>query len=303
MNHIRCNENHILVQVQNRYNIHNATIMLRRVKKALATQAPRDWRFTQSPSARFFVVDLDTKVKILGVSYRDWGTQLVESLQKAISEDKVEDWTKGLEGLLKEYLEALANPRLDIVHDLRTAYPPQKGEIGEEKRILAAIKEQLAHPIVLMEKKLSARPNAIVVSEQELWVRQHLNWVNPKNPNKEYFLFELLTPLGINKAQRKIFSYTANGEVREELDGVAGCPQGSDECLLRQPTGKLLTAGHRTDAYWTLPTYPDRRLMDLEFREREPDKAEEGPLRRNEIVELYILRKLVEAARKKFLKR
>ena len=303
MDHIHCNDKHILCQATIRYNILNAHKMLERVKKALATQAPRDWRFTQSPSARFFVVDLDTQVKILGVSYRDWGTQLVESIQKAISEDKVEDWTKGLEGLLKEYLEALTNPRLDIVHDLRTAYPPQKGEIGEEKRILAAIKGQLVHPIVLMEKKLSARPNAIVVSEQELWVRQHLNWVNPKNPNKEYFLFERLTPLGINKAQRKIFSYNANGEVKEEPGWAQGCPQHHPECRVRQDLAVPGNQQFRTDAYWTLPTYVDRRLMDLDFREREPDKAEEGHLRREEIVELYILRKMVEAARTKFLKR
>jgi len=42
-------------------------------------------------------------------------------------------------------------------------------------------------------------------------------------------------------------------------------------------------------------------LLDLDFREREPEKAEDGPLNRNEIAELYLLRKIVGEAQKKFM--
>lgn len=298
---ILCQHDHILQQARNRYHLKDPQAMLARVMAALQGQAPADWRFTQSPAARFFVVDLETQVKILGVSYREWGQEIVQEFQQAIQANQVAAVMVALPRFIKDYVQGFYRPDLAICHDLVTAYPPQKGEIGEKKRILAAAKEQLEHAVPLQEKKLAARPNAIVVSEAELWVRQHLNWVNLRNPNKEFYFCERLTPKGINKTQRRIFSYTSNGTVRPEAIPVSGCPLQASECYLHLNKPPEFGGAYRTDAYWTLPTYLDRRLLDLDFRERQPDKADDGPLHRDEVVELYLLRRLVQAARSSFL--
>ncbi len=300
MANILCHRDHILQQIRERYKLDNPRPLLDRVMAALQEQAPEDWRFTQSPAARFFVVDLATQVKILGVSYRDWGREIVHQVQQAVRADQVAEVIGKLSQYSEGYVQGFYLPDLAVYHELMTAYPRQRGEIGEKKRMLAASKEQLEHAVPLQSKKLAARPNAIVVSATELWVRQHLNWVNLSNPNKEYYLCERLTPQGINKCRRRIFSYTSNGDVRLEDIPVTGCPQPSSECYLHLAKPPEFSQAYRTDAYWTLPTYLDRRLLDLDFRERQPDKADDGPLNRDEVVELYLLRRLVQAARSHF---
>jgi hypothetical protein len=86
---ILCQHDHILQQACNRYHLKDPQAMLARVMAALQGQAPADWRFTQSPAARFFVVDLETQVKILGVSYREWGQEIVQEFQQAIQANQV----------------------------------------------------------------------------------------------------------------------------------------------------------------------------------------------------------------------
>jgi len=120
------------------------------------------------------------------------------------------------------------------------------------------------------------------------------------NPNKEYFLFEQLTHKGINKSRRKIFSYGINGDIKEVCN-LKGCPNNYEECLPEIKKDGYLSNSFKTESCWTLPTFLDRRLLDLDFREREPEKAEDGPLNRNEIAELYLLRKIVGEAQKKFM--
>ncbi len=295
MANIFCNQEHILQQIQERYELKDTEgrLLLERVVAALKGQAPPDWRFTQSPA---------TQVKILGVSYREWGREIVEEFQEAIQADRVAAVIAALPQYIEAYMEGFYNPDLAICHDLVTAYPPVKGEIGEKKRLFAAAKEQLEHAVPLQARKLAARPNAIVVGEDELWVRQHLNWVKLRDPNKEFYLCERLTPQGIDKTQRRIFSYTSNGNLNPEGELIPGCQQkppkraGCYPCLDKP---SACSPEYRTDAYWTLPTYVDRRLIDLDFRERQPDK-DDGPLNRDEVVELYLLRRLVQAARRKF---
>ncbi len=301
MANILWHSTHILQQTRERYKIDDPQGMLTRVIAALRGQAPPDWRFTQSPAARFFVVDLATQVKILGVSYRDWGKEIVQEFQQEIQSDRVAALIAALPRYIESYVQGFYQPDVAICHELVTAYPPRKGEIGEKKRLFAAAKEQLAHAVPLQDKKLAARPNAIVVSEAELWVRQHLNWVNLRDPNKEFYLCERLTPQGIDKAKRRIFSYTSNGAVKPEADPVSGCPRQYSECYLHLEKPSTCSREYRTDAYWALPTYLDRRLLDLDFRERQPEKDDDGPLNRDEVVELYLLRRLVQAARRAFL--
>jgi hypothetical protein len=298
MANIEVDVKHILDQGMVRYGNSDLPSMLKRVQKALEEEAPEDWRFTESPSARFFVVDYETKVKILGMSYRDFGRRMVNEIQDSIHRNCAENLTPRIKEFVSQYLRGLSQPDVKIIHHLRTAYPKTKGEIGEEKSIVRSIKDQLSHVIPIQEKKFSTRPNAIIMGNGELWVRQHLIWMDMTNPNKEYFLFEQLTTKGINKSQRKIFSYTVNGDVKEIT--IPGCPTSEPECFPQIKKESFMPESFKTVTYWTLPTYLDRRLMDLEFREREPEQADEGPLSRDELVELHFLRKIVQEARSKF---
>jgi len=298
MAYIIVNENHIINQIVQRYKleIEYAKSILKEIVATLKQQAPDDWRFTISPSARFFVVHLPSQVKILGFSYKEAGADIVRAIQKSIKNNTIHNIN--LDRFVNMYLEALNNSNLKIIHHLRTAYPKEKGEIGEEKRIISSLKRELSHIILFQEKKFSSRPNALIIKGQ-LWVRQQYNWIDMRNYNKEYFLFKQLTPKGIDETKRKIFLYTINGDVKEEAD-LPGCRH-SFNCFLT--ISKPENSGNfRTDSYWSLPTYIDRRLLDLEFREREAERAEEGLLKKDEIVELYILRNLIERLRQKIYK-
>lgn len=300
MAYIEIDEAHILERIKGRYNEVECNEVLNRVKNALEQQAPEDWRFTVSPTARFFVIDYKTQIKILGFSYRNFGKEIIEEIRKNILENTTKNIINNLKYYVDQYTNALSQPDIRIIHQLRTAYPKKEGEIGEEKLIYTSIKEKLAHIIPIREKKIAARPNAIVIEENELWVRQYLNWMDMNNPNKEYFLFEQLTENGINKARRKIFSYTINGDIKEE-SLLLGCHHGQEFCF-QNINKEILSLNFRADSYWTLPTYLDRCLMDLEFREREAEKSEDGPLNRDEIVELYFIRRIVKEAKNKFKK-
>lgn len=293
---------HILKQIKERYPSFNGEPVLSRMINTLKTQAPDDWRFTISPSARFFVVDRATKVKILGYSYKDFGKDIGQEIQKYIEEDNTSAIYGRLKQFIKVYIEGLKRIDLDIIHELKTAYPPEEGEIAEEKRIMIKSKEEMSHAILIKEKKFSARPNAVVLGDGEvgeLWVRQSLNWININNPNLEYLYFERLTPQGINKAQRKVFSYDMKG-VLIPLD-MPGCPQKAlvcgpavDKSVFKSPRE------FRSDTYWMLPTYLDNRYIGLDFREREPSNEDFGPLSRNEMAELYFLKKIIAAAKGRF---
>jgi hypothetical protein len=298
MAYIIVNENHIINQIVQRYKleIEYAKSILKEIVATLKQQAPDDWRFTISPSARFFVVHLPSQVKILGFSYKEAGADIVRAIQKSIKNNTIHNIN--LDRFVNMYLEALNNSNLKIIHHLRTAYPKEKGEIGEEKRIISSLKRELSHIILFQEKKFSSRPNALIIQGQ-LWVRQQYNWIDMRNYNKEYFLFKQLTPEGIDETKRKIFSYSVNGDIKEETD-LSGCPY-CPSCHL--PIKKLESfINFRTESYWSLPTYIDRRLLDLEFRERSADKTEEGPLNKDEILELYFLRNLIEKVRRKIYK-
>ncbi len=96
-------------------------------------------------------------MKILGVSYRDWGKEIVQEFQQAIQSDQVAALIAALPHYIESYVQGFYQPEVAICHDLVTAYPPVKGEIGEKKRLFAAAKEQLAHAIPLQAKKLAAR--------------------------------------------------------------------------------------------------------------------------------------------------
>ena len=285
-------------RVLERYKLENPEEILERIVRTLEKEAPNYWRFTESITVRFFVIDFPSKVKVLGFSYRDFGKEIVAEIMDKIVKNNVQTLRMNLANFIDRYVKSLFNPDTKIVHQLRTAYPKESGEIGEEKKVFSASKEQVSHIIPLREKKMAARPNAVVLDQANLWVRQHMNWVNMKDSNKEYLLFEKLTRKGIDKSQHRIFGYSSNGHL-EEIP-LQGCPAGySNRCYRAGFQSAVGRAGYRTESYWVLPTYLDLRMLDLDFRERFPDKTEEGFLNKEELVELYFLREVVEAAEKK----
>lgn len=74
-------EKHIKSRIIERYgyNEEKAEEIVKRIKDAILKNVPDDWRFTESPTARFFVIDEDSGVKILGLTYRDVNRNIVEN--------------------------------------------------------------------------------------------------------------------------------------------------------------------------------------------------------------------------------
>jgi len=291
---LEINEDHIKCRIIERYGNLEADKILKRIEDAIENNVPDDWRFTESPTARFFIVDEESGVKILGLTYRDINRDIVEEIQKNIENTKY--IFRNIDKLIDRYIEGLKNPNAKIVHNLRTAYHKgEQGTIGEEKEVFLSIRESLPHTIAIQAKKIAARPNAIVTKDEEIWVRQHLNWLDLSNPNKEYLFFEKLTKAGIDRRFRRVYSYDVKGNIKRiEVDIDCNIDK---LCNISIPKGDLSIPGkYRTENYWTLPTYFDRRFIDLDYAERHP---EEEPLSPEEVIELFFLKKIMERARER----
>jgi len=289
---LEVNEDHIKCRIIERYSNLEADKILERIKDAIEKNVSDDWCFTESPSARFFIADEESGVKILGLTYRDINGDIVQEIQKNIR--NTEYIFENIERLTDRYIEGLKSPNAKIVHNLRTAYPKgEQGTIGEEKQVFLTIKERLAHTIAIQARKIAARPNAIVSKDREIWVRQHLNWLDLSDPNEEYLFFEKLTKSGIDRRFRRIYSYDVKGNIKKiEVDIDCTIDK---LCNISIPKGDLsILERYRTENYWTLPTYLDRRFIDLDFAERYP---KEEPLSPEEVIELFFLKKIMERAR------
>jgi len=168
MPNIEVDEKHILDQGVVRYGNPDMASMIERVRKTLVEEAPEDWRFTESSSARFFVVDYETKVKILGFFYRDFDRETVNEIQERVQANSAEDLIRHVKEFVSQYVQGLSRSDGKVMHHLRTPYPKAKGEIGEEKSIVRSFKGNLSHVIPIQEKKSSARPNAIVMESGDI---------------------------------------------------------------------------------------------------------------------------------------
>jgi len=303
------------------------------VKDFLEANTPEDWRFTESPSSRFFIVDEETRAKFMGLSYRssEKGREILDFIRKSIGDTR--QITNSLRSLVEEYIADVRNPDLPIVHDIRTVYArgEKQGTIGEEKELFHQARLALSHTVPLTSHRIAARPNAVIGKDREiLWVRQYLNWVSMDPNSKEYYLFQVLTRKGIDKCRFAIFSYTTNGDLRMVgesktlrctgipasaglSEGPVSDPVGYQEALSGMkaavPAGGD-KAALRSESYWKGPTCVDRRYIDLDFKERyskQSPKEDEEPeqesfITAEEALELCFLKEIVGRAREKLHK-
>ncbi|MEM5790006.1 MAG: hypothetical protein AAGU11_22035, partial [Syntrophobacteraceae bacterium] len=210
-----------------------------------------------------------------------------------------------------KYIDDVLDPGLGIVHTIPTVYGVGKeAHIKEERKLYARAREELCHTIPMLSHKIASRPNAIVAADGTLWVRQHLNWMNMDPNGKEYYLFQPLARDGVDKCRFAIFMYFNDGQLgRVGTEQKFYC-EGLVEALRET---KMLIAGNNpvhSESYWKVPTYLDRRLIDLDFKERYsrsgPKKGEpveeESFISPSETFELSFLREIVERARSRLHK-
>lgn len=280
-----------IVERYNNFDDTSAGVVVDRVFNALRNQTPPDWRFTTSPSARFFVLDQETKVKLLGVSYRNAGGDLLAELElycgkrplppgKSRDEYGIDAFMNNLDGFRRRYRDLLFDPIPSITHDLKSAYPPGvKGVNRVEKLIAKGILGLTGQPEVMSPSGVASRPNVIVAPTGKdgdycVWARQYGAWSLPSHdrPGTEYLYFERLTLQGLDKSHRAIFRIEPNGTATRVE--TPGCPREAVACLFTAPRG---TGGipleFRSESYWTLPILLDRRYYDLDYALKNRDES------------------------------
>ena len=288
------NTHHIKEQFIRRF-VHykdQVDVIYHRMVSTLETHTPVDWRFTESPTSRFFIVDLETSAKFLGLSYRH-GKQTPDIVKQIEENCHQSDMLyRKLNAFVQSYIQEVNTPDLPIVHVIKTVYGKKNADIGEEKRLFKEMQQNLFHIIPVQAKKFASRPNAVIKEDGSLWVRQHLNWISMEAGSKEYYLFQPLTSSGIDKNQFSICQYTENGDIKmfPAKKVICDIPALSDikaEIFAENE----ISANIRAENYWHVPTYLDRRYIDLSYKGRK--KA----LNAKEIVQYYFIKEIIEKAR------
>jgi len=295
---------HVLDRLKQRYpGMTNLEDIVFRVGTSLETCTPDDWRFTESATSRFFVIDQESGAKFMGMTIRDSHhiRDTLSFIRNNIRDSRL--ILTELDNQIRIYIAEILNPNLKITHHIRTVYPRgDKSEIAEERQVFEKTRDIVGHVIPLASRKLGSRPNAIVASDGALWVRQHMNWMDLKNGSAtEYYLFQPLTrDYGVTKSRFRIFSYDANGNLKTHQEQTIHCDN-------HRPGIKDFKQGFtadeiRSESYWKVPTCLDRRLIDLDYKERysgELLQNNEDVMTSDELIELHYLRKIVRTAREK----
>jgi hypothetical protein len=282
----KTSRDHCIKRIVERYNNFDdasAGVVVDRVFNALKNQTPLDWRFTTSPWARFFVLDQETKVKLLGISYRNAGSDLLAELElycgkrplppgKSKGEYGIDAFMNNLDGFRRRYRDLLFDPVPSIAHDLKSAYPPGiEGVNHMEKLIAKGILGLTGQPEVMSPSGVASRPNVIVAPTGKdggycVWARQYGAWSLPNHdrPGTEYLYFEQLTPQGLDKSHRAVFRITPDGEATRLATPT--CPHEAALCLFKAPRGQdCIPPNLRSESYWTLPVLLDRCYYDLDY--------------------------------------
>lgn len=78
MNRFEINWKHVKEQFERRYKqfAGRTNEIIDRVADSLQENTPDDWRLTESPSSRFFVIEAESNAKFLGMSYRKRGMRV-----------------------------------------------------------------------------------------------------------------------------------------------------------------------------------------------------------------------------------
>jgi len=295
---------HVMDRVKQRYpQMKNLEHIVPRVVKSLETNTPVDWRFTESATSRFFIVDQESGAKFMGMTIRNSKKiqETIQFIQKNMKNTAI--MLKELDNEIQIYQDEILNPNLNITHHIRTVYPKgDKSDISQEREMFEKIRDAVGHVVPIASRKLGSRPNAIVAPDGTLWVRQYMNWMDLKNSSpKEYYLFQPLTrDSGITKNTFRIFSYDANGNLITHKERTINCDNYRPG--IKDFKDEFTANDIRTESYWKVPTYLDRRLIDLDYKERyskELLENEEEPITPDELIELYYLRKIVQKAKEK----
>lgn len=295
---------HVMDRVKQRYpQMKNLEHIVPRVVKSLETNTPVDWRFTESATSRFFIVDQESGAKFMGMTIRNSKKiqETIQFIQKNMKNTAI--MLKELDNEIQIYQDEILNPNLNITHHIRTVYPKgDKSDISQEREMFEKIRDAVGHVVPIASRKLGSRPNAIVAPDGALWVRQYMNWMDIKNSSpKEYYLFQPLTrDSGITKNTFRIFSYDANGNLITHKERTINCDNYRPG--IKDFKDEFTANDIRTESYWKVPTYLDRRLIDLDYKERyskELLENEEEPITPDELIELYYLRKIVQKAKEK----
>lgn len=307
------NRPHMVERIMERYgkivaSSGDAENLIDRIIDVLERNTPVDWRFTESPSSRFFIVDQVTGARFMGFSFREsrepprLGREIVKAVRDGLGNPSV--IMDRLGSFVAMYVEDVLNPELTIVHNIRTVYgSSERANIREEKHLFEQARSSVSHVIPLMSRKIASRPNAIVTEGGSLWVRQHLNWMGMEPNGREYYLFQPLTREGVEKGRFAIFSYFNEGRL-ERVGEERAFHCGEFQRAMDEEKGKIPGKERiRSESYWKVPTYLDCRLIDLDFKERttkgetkdalDPKNVISAP----ESLELLFLRRIVAEAR------
>lgn len=230
-----------------------AARLLDEALEALRQQTPDDWRFTQHPSACFFVSlvrecpvpgkgaqSCTDHVKLLGVTVRE--SEEGRALEAAVEEyvrqvlatgsEGAADWEErardnvvALRDIAVLYLKDLARTDSEIVHELRTAYGPAE-DIAQRRISNEAVLAAYPHTMILRHLKVtstrSSMPNALLCASPrdgglQLWVRQGPRWSRSTRDDHQapmYALFCPLTPEGPRFTEGRIWSFNSGGVLR-----------------------------------------------------------------------------------------
>lgn len=304
-----------------RYGLHadRAEEIVCRTLDILTKNTPDGWRFTESASSRFFIVDEETHAKFMGLSYRDAGLDIVRDIQADIIRQRdIRDVFRHLEEYVDAYCEVVKNHELPIVHQIRTVYGKRDAQIQEEKRIFDQTAATLDHLIPLASKKIASRPNAAIGVDGRLWVRQHMNWLSLEQGLREYYLFQPLSREGIDRKTFAVFSHTGDGKFQKEKENEIDCSIGCRGLEHVKPEA-FRDPRLRSDSYWKVPTFLDRRYIDLKFLKEQTEKtrpsaagakgikkkasgrhlAESERFRPTDLTEFYLLEKIIAKAGEK----
>ncbi len=307
---------HVKEQFINRYKKHGdkADEIIERFTNVLENNTPDDWRFTESPSSRFFIIEEESGAKFMGMSYRSGpeSHRIIKEIQKNVR--NLELLILKLNSYVDTYISELLDPKLPIIHEIRTVYPRKKGDLAEEKRLFEITRTAVPHIIPFTPRKIASRPNAIVDTNNTLWVRQYMNWVSIKPGSREYYLFHPLTKKGIIRNRCAVFSYSENGNlqklpehvIKEQFPSINDIK--SEIFSHAQKENISIEPDIRSESYWRVPAYLDRRLINLDYKERcshisGKESSDSGTISSSELIELYLLRNIIERVQQKLYKK